>query len=88
MLENAPLYPQFIMVSVETDEAGVDTHYIGLPNNAFLIEFDGFEVVAESREGSIACSLPIRRPMNSPAGSRSGAMRRGRRSGGSQSDAN
>jgi hypothetical protein len=43
------LQQQFIMVDVETGEPGVSDHYIGLPNQAFLAVFDGFEVVSEDQ---------------------------------------
>src|SRR4029077_14193904 len=43
------LYRQFIMVDVETGEPGVSDHYIGLPNQALLAAFDGFEVVGEDQ---------------------------------------
>lgn len=43
------LYRQFIMVDVETGESGVSDHYIGLPNQALLAAFDGFEVVGEDQ---------------------------------------
>jgi hypothetical protein len=43
------LQQQFIMVDVETGEPGVSDHYIGLPNQAFLAAFDGFEIVSEAQ---------------------------------------
>jgi hypothetical protein len=36
------------MVSTNTDDALVSDYYIGVPNEAFLIGFDGFERVAEA----------------------------------------
>ena len=43
------LQQQFMMVNVETGDPGVSDHYIGLPNQAFLEAFDGFEVVSEDQ---------------------------------------
>lgn len=45
---NPMLQQQFIMVDLETDEPGVNDHYIGLPNPAYLAAFEGFEVVSEA----------------------------------------
>ena len=40
---------QFIMVDVEADKPGESDHYIGLPHQAFLASFDGFEFVSEDQ---------------------------------------
>ncbi len=48
LLSNAPLYQEFMMVSTKTDNAGVSDYYVGLPNEAFLVGFDGFERVDEN----------------------------------------
>ncbi len=48
LLNNKPLYQEFIMVSRKTDEAGVSDYYIGLPNEAFVAGFDGFERANEN----------------------------------------
>lgn len=47
LMANATLYRQFIMVSTETDNAGVSDYYVGVPHKAFLAGFDGFETVRE-----------------------------------------
>jgi hypothetical protein len=49
MMPNAARYQEFIMVSVDTDNVGVSTYYIGVPEKAYLSAFDGFEVVAEEQ---------------------------------------
>lgn len=48
MLENARLYQEFMMVSTKTDDPGISDYYVGLPNEAFLQGFDGFERVGEN----------------------------------------
>ena len=48
-MANPTLYRQFVMVDVETDKPGVSDHYIGVPSQAFLAAFDGFEVVREDQ---------------------------------------
>ncbi|HEX8165247.1 MAG TPA: hypothetical protein VF601_05600 [Beijerinckiaceae bacterium] len=47
-MANARLYPQFIMVSVETEPAGESEYYVGVPSKALLSVFDGFEEVSEA----------------------------------------
>lgn len=47
LLNNAPLYQEFMMVSTKTENAGVSDYYVGLPNEAFVAGFDGFERVGE-----------------------------------------
>jgi hypothetical protein len=47
-LANPTLYSEFLMVSTKTDDVLVSDYYIGVPNEALLSGFDGFERVAES----------------------------------------
>jgi hypothetical protein len=39
---------QFMMVSTKTPDGALSDYYVGLPSDAFLVGFDGFEVVAEA----------------------------------------
>lgn len=48
LMANAALYREFLMVSTKTDDVLTDDYYIGVPNESFLLGFDGFERVAES----------------------------------------
>jgi hypothetical protein len=48
MFANPTLYPEFLMVSTNTDDLLISAYYIGVPNESLLIGFDGFERVAES----------------------------------------
>jgi hypothetical protein len=47
LFANPTLYREFIMVSTKVDNARDSDCYIGVPNKAFLIGFDGFESVEE-----------------------------------------
>ena len=47
MLVNPARYREFIMISTKTDKSHLDEYYIGVPNEAFLRDFKGFEVVRE-----------------------------------------
>jgi hypothetical protein len=49
LMANPTLYRQFIMVSTKTDDPGVDDYYVGVPAQAFLAAFDGFEIVGEDQ---------------------------------------
>jgi hypothetical protein len=48
MMANAALYREFIMVSVKTSKFGTSDYYVGVPNKAFLVLFDGFDPVEEA----------------------------------------
>lgn len=48
MMAAPALCQQFIMVSAQTENAGVSDYYVGVPNESFMAGFDGFERVAES----------------------------------------
>jgi hypothetical protein len=41
-------YQQFLMVSTNGDELGIDDYYVGVPDAACMLAFDGFTPVAES----------------------------------------
>jgi Pentapeptide repeats (8 copies) len=47
-LQNPTLQSQFIMVSIDTDARGESDYYVGVPDQTFLADFDGFEIVAET----------------------------------------
>jgi|SRR5665213_38195 len=50
LLKASPtLYPQFIMVSIRTDNPRVDEYYIGVPAQAYMMAFDGFEIISEDQ---------------------------------------
>src|SRR4051794_17638872 len=48
LMANPAHYQQFIMVSTKTDKAGESVCYVGVPDEAFMIPFDGFERVEEN----------------------------------------
>jgi hypothetical protein len=48
LLANPTSYKQFIMVSTRTSKAGVSDYYIGVPHEAFLRAFEGFEITPEA----------------------------------------
>jgi hypothetical protein len=48
MLANPTRYKQFIMVSKKTADRAVDVVYAGVPSEALLAGFDGFERVQEA----------------------------------------
>jgi hypothetical protein len=48
MMDNAPMYAQFIMVSTKEKDPLLSMCYVGVPSKAFFIGFDGFEPVAEA----------------------------------------
>jgi hypothetical protein len=52
-------YRQFMMVSTDTDEPGVSDFYVGVPNEAFMAWFDGFERVEESQVPKVIDTLHI-----------------------------
>ena len=48
-MQNPALYQEFMMVAVKKWHRGTeDEYYIGVPDNRFLVWFDGFTPVAES----------------------------------------
>jgi hypothetical protein len=47
-LQNPGLHSQFIMVSIGTDARGESDYYVGVPDQTFLADFDGFEIVHET----------------------------------------
>ncbi len=67
LLANGAQYREFIMVSTKTDEPLVDDFYIGVPNEAFLMLFDGFEKIREaiSLRRSTPCISPTRQRRSS-----------------------
>jgi hypothetical protein len=42
------LYREFMMVSTKTADAGINQVYVGVPSEAFISGFDGFERVEEA----------------------------------------
>lgn|SRR5262245_32674932 len=46
-LAHPTFYPEFIMVTTNTDKRGVSDYFIGLPNQSLFVGFDGFEPVRE-----------------------------------------
>jgi hypothetical protein len=48
ILKHPAMHDQFVMVSVEVKKPRLSDYYIGLPTEALLPLFDGFELVAES----------------------------------------
>src|SRR5580693_8015272 len=52
-------YRQFMMVSTDTDEPGVSDFYVGVPNEAFMAWFDGFERVEEPQVPKVIDTLHI-----------------------------
>jgi hypothetical protein len=58
LLANAPLYREFLMVSVKV-KAATDEIYIGLPSEVFLQSFDGFERVDETAVPKLVDTLLI-----------------------------
>jgi hypothetical protein len=59
MMDNATLYKQFIMVSTKTENSAVSVYYVGVPSEAFLVGFDGFEKVQESELPKIIDTLDV-----------------------------
>lgn len=48
LFANAAQYQEFIMVCTDTDRPGVSTYWVGVPTEALLAPFDGFERVQEA----------------------------------------
>jgi hypothetical protein len=61
VMANPLLHRQFIMVSVDVwgDKPGVGEYYVGVPSEAFLAGFDGFERVVESDLPKVIDTLHI-----------------------------
>jgi hypothetical protein len=49
MLANPSMYSQFIMVSTDVSKPALSNYYVGVPDQSFLAEFDGFDIVPESQ---------------------------------------
>ena len=49
MLANPSMYSQFIMVSTGVSKPALSNYYVGVPDQSFLAEFDGFDIVPESQ---------------------------------------
>ncbi|OIQ64157.1 hypothetical protein GALL_542920 [mine drainage metagenome] len=59
LLPDGALYRGFIMVSTKNDNPFVDNFYIGLPNEAFFVLFDGFERISETNLPKVIDTLHI-----------------------------
>jgi hypothetical protein len=61
VMANPSLYRQFIMVSIDVadEKPGVGEYYVGVPSEAFLVDFDGFERVVESDLPKVIDALHI-----------------------------
>jgi hypothetical protein len=59
MMANPSQYEQFIMVSTYVKRPGLSEYYVGVPSEAFLALFDGFEPVAESDLPKVVDSVHI-----------------------------
>ena len=67
---SGPLYAEFIMVSTATNDPGVSTYYIGVPNEGFAMPFHGFERVPESALPKVIDALHIADATKEPFRSR------------------
>jgi len=59
MMATATRYREFMMVSTNTDDILVSDYYVGVPNEAFMAAFDGFERVEESQVPKVIDTLHI-----------------------------